>query len=277
MPVLGQYTVAASLMVLVWAIDIATGPELSFSIFYLLPIAFVAWYRDWSTARAAAFLSTLLWLGADVVAGHVYSAPAIQYWNALVRAGFFFIVAFTVSEQRRVVSDAERLARTDGLTGVANSRSFLEIVAYEIARQRRYGHPLSVAFLDCDDFKQVNDLLGHAAGDELLRNIAGAIQGVLRDVDVVARLGGDEFAILLPQTDAQAAATVCQKLRDALHLAPARQAVTFSIGLATYLRPPADAEELIHCADEAMYEAKKIGKNAARQRVIGETRSEEVS
>ncbi|MGQ0813643.1 MAG: GGDEF domain-containing protein [Gemmatimonadota bacterium] len=270
LPATAQYAISFALILLVFVCDVFTGSELAFSIFYLLPIALLAWHRGLPAGIIGVLASGLAWLIADVVTQHVYSNQAIQYWNALVRAGFFLIVAYILTVLRRAVNDQQRLARTDSLTGVANSRWFLEIAAAEVARQRRYARPLSIAFLDCDDFKQVNDRFGHTAGDGLLKRIAACVQDALREVDVVARLGGDEFALLLPETDACAANIVCAKVRDALTTAVAAYDVTFSIGLVTYLVPPVDVEAMIHAADQAMYDAKKTGKNASRHRIVGE-------
>lgn len=264
-----QYAVVVVLIAIVFVLDVLTGYELAFSIFYLGPVSLLAWHRGRRAAFVGVAASGILWLLADRLAGHEYSMPAIQYWNALVRTGFFTIVAYMLTQLRAALEAQQQLARTDALTGVANSRYFMEIASNEIARQKRYGHPLSIAFLDCDDFKDVNDQFGHAAGDDLLRRLAWSVEQTLREVDMVARLGGDEFAILMPESDADAADTVCTKVREALKVATAQYAVTFSMGLVTYLAPPGDVEALLHVADEAMYEAKNAGKDATRHRVIG--------
>lgn len=264
-----QYLIAAFLIAVIFSIDIVTGPEVALSIFYLLPITMMAWHRGWAAARMSVIVSGLAWIGADFLTGNEYQLEITRYWNALVRVGFFVIVAYTLSQLRRTMFEAQRLARTDSLTGAANSRSFLELAAVEVARQQRYGHPLSIAFFDCDNFKEVNDRFGHSAGDDLLQRIAMGVQSVLREVDVVARLGGDEFGILLPESDEKAARTVSDKIREVLRLAVGDYNVTFSIGLVTFLSPPDDVNQMVHTADEAMYEAKNSGKNASRHRVIG--------
>jgi diguanylate cyclase (GGDEF)-like protein len=269
-----QYVIAAALVLLVGVFDAVLDPNLSLSIFYAAPIAILAWHRSWRSARLAIYAATVVWLIADVVSGPAYNHEAYRFWNALVRFAFFFIVGYTVSRLRGAIEEEQRLARTDVLTGAANSRYFLEVAAAEVARQQRYQHPLSLAFLDCDNFKLVNDQHGHAAGDDLLRRIANAIQGCLREVDTVARLGGDEFAILLPESGAHAAEAVCAKVREQLMLAVAEYNVTFSVGLVTYMTAPATVEALVHSADEAMYESKKTGKNSSRHRVITRSLSE---
>lgn len=265
-----QIGLAIAAIVLIWTADVFTGPELSLSIFYALPIVMMGWLRGAKAARVTAWVGGGAWLIADYLAGHQYVVPAAMYWNALVRTGLFIVVGIIVNELRRSLESEQHFARTDSLTGAANSRYFMEACEREVARQIRYPHPLSIAFLDCDNFKQVNDRLGHAAGDQLLRQVAEELRSCLRKVDLVARLGGDEFAFLLPETNAVAAAQVSTKLRDSLTRAGAQYGVTFSLGLVTYLRPPEHAEELIKAADVAMYEAKHGGKDNWRHRVIGE-------
>jgi diguanylate cyclase (GGDEF)-like protein len=269
LPILGQYAIAVVLILAIFSADVWTGPELALSIFYLLPISLLGWQRGGRAAFAAVAVCGGAWLLADILSHHVYAHPAIRYWNALVRIGFFIIVAFILTQLRRALEGQQHLARTDGLTGVTNSRRFVEIAAAEIVRMERYGRPLSIAFLDCDNFKQVNDRQGHAAGDSLLRNIGLRIERSLRRTDVVARLGGDEFAVLMPETAATAASKVCEKLRLALADAVDQSGVTFSMGLVTYLEPPVDVEDMLHRADQAMYEVKQSGKDAVRQRIIG--------
>jgi diguanylate cyclase (GGDEF)-like protein len=260
-----QYAAALILMAIIGAVDAATGYEIQLSILYLIPVAGVAWYRGVRAGRAFAVIAMIVWFVADRWNGHQYSRVAILYWNTAVRGMFFGLFALLLSQLRLAMNKAQRLARTDSLTNVANGRHFLEIATSEIARQQRYGKPLSVAFLDCDNFKDVNDIHGHAAGDDVLRTIADTIQRSLRSVDCVARLGGDEFALLLPETDAKAARVVVDKIREAWRMTSAQNPVTFSIGVVTYLQPPADVDELLHAADDAMYDAKRLGKNSVQQ------------
>jgi diguanylate cyclase (GGDEF)-like protein len=264
-----QQIVAALLIVLIFVVDWLTGPEIALSIFYVIPVALLGWQIGARQATVAAGLCGLAWLAADYLAGQHYSVHAIMYWNAAVRLGLFVIIGQTLAQLRRSVEEEQRIARTDSLTGMANGKAFLEACTYEVARQRRYNHPLSVAFIDCDNFKEVNDQFGHAAGDELLRSIASKLKASLRDVDVIARVGGDEFAVLLPESDELVADAVCTKLRETLTFA-AEYPVTFSLGMVTYYSQPTDAEEVVRNADLAMYEAKKSGKNGSRHRIFGD-------
>jgi diguanylate cyclase (GGDEF)-like protein len=120
--------------------------------------------------------------------------------------------------------------------------------------------------MDVDDFKLINDRLGHSAGDRLLRLVADTIRQNVRGIDVVARLGGDEFAVLMPETDERAAQVVIRRVRRQLLEAARREdwPVTFSAGLVTWIAPPAGVDEMLRAADELMYDAKRHGKNTVR-------------
>jgi diguanylate cyclase (GGDEF)-like protein len=174
-----------------------------------------------------------------------------------------------VEAARRKVEEAlarERiLSRTDSLTGAANRRHFFEMAAHELAVAQRYHNALSLILLDIDHFKRVNDMLGHDAGDEMLKRIAGIVRGHLREADVFARYGGEEFVILLPHTNAQQATVVAERIREdiATHSAIAREGIvmaTISTGVAQLLRDET-IDALIRRADEALYLAKRRGRN----------------
>jgi diguanylate cyclase (GGDEF)-like protein len=155
-------------------------------------------------------------------------------------------------------------ARLDFLTRIANRRAFYEIASTEAARARRYQRPLTLIYIDLDNFKTVNDTLGHDVGDELLIEVAATLRSNLRTTDTVARLGGDEFALLLPETDQGAALLVINKVQEVLLESMRRRnwPVTFSIGLASFPVPPESVEEMVKQADAIMYSVKLKGKNS---------------
>jgi diguanylate cyclase (GGDEF)-like protein len=150
----------------------------------------------------------------------------------------------------------QRAARTDALTGLLNHGAMQVRVREEIARARRDGTPLSFVIIDLDDFKRVNDLRGHQAGDELLRRVASLLQAELRPYDQVARYGGDEFVLLLPGSEETVARAVAERVRDAV--ARARVGAC-SLGVAQW-HEPLDADELLEHADRALLLAKRTGK-----------------
>ena len=248
------------------ALDFYTGPEISFAVFYLLPVTVSAWFAGASVGALIAEASTLSWLSADVMeAKAAYSHLLIPYWNAAVRLGLFLIVTFSVSALKRALT----YARTDYLTGIANGRAFVDLAGHELARARRSARPVTLAYLDVDNFKQVNDRLGHSTGDRLLRLVARMLRANVRATDAVARLGGDEFVILYPETSAEGARTALELLLDTLTRAVRRHRwpVTFSIGAVTFSRMPPNVEAMLNQADEVMYDAKRTGKNRLCQRV----------
>jgi diguanylate cyclase (GGDEF)-like protein len=255
------YALCGLLLAAAFAADVATGPELAWSVFYTVPIAIAAWHLGWTQALLSVALGAAAWLAADTLAGATYVLPAAQYWNTAVRAACFLVVAYMLTLLRYALQHERELARTDWLTGLPNTRSFIESAAHEIARTRRAGTPLTMAYLDLNGFKAVNDTLGHAAGDDLLRRIGRELRRHLRDVDIVARLGGDEFAVLLPDTDGVVAKVAIDRLHAAIRVVAAETnlPVDFSVGSATSSMPP-DADDMLRAADMAMYEAKRQGR-----------------
>lgn len=161
--------------------------------------------------------------------------------------------------------DAMESAMTDGLTGLGNRRALDVSLERNIEQARRYSKPLSVMLCDLDHFKEINDTLGHAAGDEILMLVSERIQEHIRASDLGFRYGGEEFAILLPQTDANCALRAAERLREALTANPMAcedryLTVTASLGVAT-LTPGDTPESLLQTADFALYEAKANGRN----------------
>lgn len=159
-----------------------------------------------------------------------------------------------------------RLALTDPLTKLANRRAFDESLAREVALAVRHNRPLSLLILDIDHFKDVNDTLGHPAGDDVLAAMGLLLAHHGRRGDVVARLGGEEFALILPQTTQDQASVTGERLRAAVAAAPlsVRAPVTVSVGAATLGLPGGDAESLVSAADAALYRAKSAGRNCVR-------------
>lgn len=162
----------------------------------------------------------------------------------------------------------ERLAevsRTDTLTGLPNRRAFLEVSEHELRRSIRSMEPFSIVMVDLDHFKAINDVHGHAAGDELLQAAAARLRSVLRSQDVVARWGGEEFILLLPGTDSLAAVVAAEKARAALEAdvfehEGARERITASFGIASHGYAQS-LERTIALADSALYRAKAAGRN----------------
>ena len=246
-------------------LDYLTGSEISFSIFYLAPIALLTWEAGRGRGLVLSVVAAFVWGIVDVAGGSRYSHPLVPVWNSLVRLGFFSITVWLIAHARHAHAEARTLARQDALTGVANGLAFRELLDREIARLGRTASPLTLAYVDLDRFKHVNDTLGHAAGDDLLRAIGGRLAAVVRSNDAVARLGGDEFAILLPDTDLTAASKVLDRLRSGIQGAIDRvegipEGVGATIGAVVFVQPPSSVDEALHAADQRMYEGKRAGR-----------------
>ena len=152
--------------------------------------------------------------------------------------------------------------RTDNMTGLASRRAFEDALDAELARAIRYGNPFGVLMFDIDKFKAINDTHGHVAGDRAIRGVADACANVVRDTDLLARWGGDEFVLLCPSTGLPGARVLAEKLRRAVAESHPGVAVTVSLGLAQYV-PGDDVSSIMTRADEALYRAKRAGRNCA--------------
>lgn len=245
-------------------IDVLTGYELAFSLFYLLPITLVTWFAGGRIGIVISVVSALSWLVADVISGHPYSHPSIKYWNSTIRVSFFFIVTFLLSALRNAHEHEKEQNRYDNLTQAVNARFFSELLQIEIFRSQRNKQPFSVVYVDLDNFKSVNDNFGHSVGDMVLSTIVKHAKSQLRKVDVIARLGGDEFAFLLPETDHAEAQVAVSKIQISLLGLMVRNnwPVTFSIGVVTCINSAQTPDELIKQADDLMYSVKNNGKNS---------------
>ena len=161
--------------------------------------------------------------------------------------------------------EVKSLAIRDGLTGVYNYRYFHEVLTHQLEVSRRYGWPLSLLFLDIDNFKSINDTRGHPEGDLVLKTLAGLLQSRVRHADMICRYGGEEFVVLVPQSSKPQAFHLAERLREQIAASPIALSqgeihITVSIGVAT-LEPDMSGEDLVKTADDAMYHAKQSGKN----------------
>ncbi|MDB5888494.1 MAG: hypothetical protein JWM03_1366 [Rhodocyclales bacterium] len=247
----------------VGGLDYASGTYISLSILYCLPVSLAAWRLGRNAGIAMGVLSAVALVLLNPRSEPVGAPSLIMLWNFLIVSCLFGLIALLVSRITELLQKERMLARTDFLTGVCNRLAFMKEVDQEILRALRHGQSLSLIYIDLDDFKVVNDRLGHHEGDRLLQAVGRALLQTVRGIDSVARLGGDEFVVLLPNANSDAAAIVAPRLRQAL-LTRMREdlwPVTFSIGVLTCPIPPGSAEQLIHRADELMYRAKQGGKD----------------
>jgi diguanylate cyclase (GGDEF)-like protein len=254
------------LVIILGIIDYFSGYELNLSLFYLIPIFIVAWYTNGQMGLVFSFASTVVVFLANYFAGQTYSNPTIFVWNTVLHLGFYLVVAWLVATVKRTSTDNLELARTDYVTGAVSVRYFYELAQIEIKRSQRYRHPITMAYIDLDNFKTVNDRLGHSTGDRVLRAVTDDIRRQVRNTDTLARLGGDEFALLLPETDDEAAKTVLNKIHASLVDEMLRNGwmVTFSMGVVTFKEVPKTVDEMVKMADNVMYSVKAAGKNGVK-------------
>ena len=264
-------------LALVGFLDYLTGPWLSFALLYVAPVLAAAWWLGRAQALAAGATAGVAWFVAEAW-NHRGEPTRDLLWNSGSRLVMLIAMGLMVvriradrarlqAANRRLadlLDGAERLARTDPLTGLPNRRAFLERLTDELARSKRSGGAICVAYLDIDNFKRLNDRDGHADGDQFLKDVGHAIRDTVRSTDVAARLGGDEFAVLLidskPGTTEQLAHRLLQRLRTLGDRHPGL-GLGASIGMALFDKPPERAEEILQRADAAMYQAKSAGKH----------------
>ena len=265
---LGWTSLAAVLLILISVADYLSGPDISVALFYLIAVALVAWKtRELRLTVVTGVVSAAAWLGAE---WFTLGAPThgILLWNAATRLLILITIGVLISRLRKSLDAEHSMARTDFLTGALNARAFFEKAEIEIARARRYGRPLTVAYLDLDDFKSINDRFGHSHGDTVLQLVAATLMKNLRQTDSVSRLGGDEFVLLLPEIGYDQATGALSKLQQVVCQAMQKEdcSATFSMGAAAFDVPARNVDSLLKVADTIMYEAKVQGKNCIRIR-----------
>lgn len=259
-----MYLAVSLIMVaLIGFLDHMTGFELSFSIFYVIPVAIAAWNLGYFYSTVISLIAGTVWIIVDISSGHRYSFYLIPFWNGFVRLLFFLIISYLLTGMKENVNTLKRLSDTDSLTGIDNGRGFEKRFIKALVEAERKKQYLSIAYLDLDNFKFVNDKFGHSTGDKLLYQVANCIKGCLREADIVARMGGDEFIALLTSTDYETSDAVIKRIRDQVSLMMKENGwpVTFSAGMITFKAEDIKADDVIHSADELMYEVKNSTKN----------------
>ena len=261
----GTTAIAAAIVVSVAAADVYTGPGVDVTLLYLAPIGFGTFFAGLGPGIGLALLAAVCGVESSRLSGENL-APPVLTWNAAQQLGVFLLLSVVLDAFKKRLLHEQQAARTDPLTSLSNRRAFVEAAWLELERGRRHGRPLSLLYIDCDDFKLVNDRRGHVAGDAVLLSVGSTLRQAVRGLDTVARLGGDEFGVLLPEVDRAGAIALAERLRLQLREALAGRGddVTFSIGVATFVRPPASVDEMILRADELMYQAKRSGKDRWR-------------
>ncbi|MDP2316233.1 MAG: GGDEF domain-containing protein [Pseudomonadota bacterium] len=249
-----------------FAADLALRPSLA--TVYLVPVAAASWYGGPALGLATAGIASVAGATAggfgDELLGRVVM-PTLLHVSA----------AWLVGSLHSAYAHERALARTDPVTSAPNRRAFEEHARALLRRHVRSGRPFTAACLDVDGFKGINDRMGHAEGDRVLRAVAETLTRSVRAADLVARYGGDEFALLLPDTDERGASLLLARLRGELYDAMAQHGwpVTFSVGAVTFRALPRNERDLMQIVDARMYEAKKGGKDQLIHEIRGTSKS----
>lgn len=225
--------------------------------------------RDLDTLYASAKKSELLeegihaeeWLDAVGGARRYLSCDAVPIYNHNKELVAVIETLHDLTERKKMEEALTRLATTDTLTGIYNRGKIEESLHQEMARAARYGSPLTILLFDLDEFKKINDSLGHSIGDQVLKEVAATVGKQIRETDMLGRWGGEEFMVLCPGIVAQDAVAIAEKLRQRVEELPI--GVTISCGIAGCL-PGESMDGLINRADKALYAAKHSGRNLVR-------------
>ena len=245
--------------------DYIVLPDISLSICYLIPIAFITKHLDKRAGIFLSFLSAFCWdLAEDV--GKARLGLVLLLWNTFVRLTAFLTIVYLLSTVIDAYKRERNLAQIDSLTKIYNRRYFLEALQNETKRAIRTQRCLTIVYFDIDNFKQVNDRLGHAQGDRLLYLVAQGVNQSIRATDIFARLGGDEFALILPETIYQTAQLILQRIHEQLNKVAQENAfeVSFSIGAVTFKKVPDSIDKMLEKVDYLMYQVKNSGKNGIK-------------
>lgn len=250
--------VAASLII-AGAIDFITGKEVRVLALYFLPLLLAGWNLGFTGATLASVLATLVWLWALKETGTHFHASYVWFVNALTEGSGFLIVSILVAKLREAFDYEATLSRTDQLTGLFNRRAMVELVTREISVAKRHSRAASMVCIDLNDFKSANDRFGHQRGDDLLRQCSQILRRCLRASDTVARVGGDEFVVFLPETHAQQASLLVDRIRAAIDETPDFKSAGVTVSVGTFTEAPvtSDMDSMLRAADALMYKAKR--------------------
>ncbi|MBA3456651.1 MAG: GGDEF domain-containing protein [Deltaproteobacteria bacterium] len=254
---------------LIALIDYATGVDVRVFPLYFFVIAAAAWKGSRNAAIAMAVLSAMSWGVANMMVHERAISEYVWAINIIAQLSAFVLVAVLISTVRRQLTLEQDRSRTDPLTGLLNTRGFLDRAEFLFAIARRTGCAVTLAYIDLDNFKTVNDQHGHQAGDAALQVAVEVLRSTLRESDVVGRLGGDEFGALLLDATKMDAEQVLERVRAQLAVAMNGRdwPITASVGAITFGSAPASLDHALRAADQVMYSVKRAGKNRVRVEV----------
>ncbi|WP_020677922.1 GGDEF domain-containing protein [Geopsychrobacter electrodiphilus] len=250
-------------------LDYLTG-DFDFVLFYVIPIFLATWFIGKWAGITTSILSCTTSFGINLPSILAKTSPINMVWDFALDMTFFLFLTFLFRMLWHKFDEVNKLALRDHLTHALNRRSLDEVAEYQFLASKRHHRPFSVAFFDLDNFKMVNDQLGHNIGDRLLCRVVDVMTTLIRGTDLVARLGGDEFVVVCPESDETQSQKVIERLRRALLEAMKKEGwpVTFSIGLVTDYGVTSSWDEILQRADLLMYRVKSAKKDGILHEVI---------
>ena len=257
------------LTLVVYWVNAVTPGAARLGILYIIPVLLVTWTEGLAWGILFAVVTTGF---REAIAWVQMPADTPMLWRIVTALAYLAVLGVAMAglqTLRRREAQMARLIIQDPLTNVLNARAFAERLGQELDRNRRYPRPLALMYMDLDNFKVINDTHGHQTGDAVLKLVADAMRTSVRQADIVGRLGGDEFAVIMPETDAHLADAAAKRLVVGLrNVFKGTPNVTASIGVVSCTATEASTDDLLRRADQAMYDAKKSGKDRVVQVAI---------
>jgi diguanylate cyclase (GGDEF)-like protein len=257
----------------VGALDYFTGSDVHVVSLYFIPLALAGRRLGRTGAAISSLLSTIIWLAMLYANGVRYPHSYIWLVNFLTQGAGFLTLAMLVALLSETLRKEQANSRTDPLTGLRNRLAFFEQAGMALSLCNRNARPVALAYIDLDNFKNVNDTLGHARGDALLQKCGAIIAESLRATDIASRIGGDEFVVFLPETSAENAVALMERVLRTLETCAdfQRADVTATIGIVAQVAARSGLEQLLQSADAQMYSAKKDGKNRISMQCLSDS------
>jgi diguanylate cyclase (GGDEF)-like protein len=255
--------IGVALSIVIFYVDyIILGPEVTFTLLYLFPIVAVAWVSGFRPGVFVATLSIIEW---GYIKFHNFQSPEISLFmlNIISKFVVFIFVIFIITQLKARIKKEKLFATHDHLTGVLNRKGFYEILEIEVYRAKRNRTSLGLAYCDIDNFKEVNDSLGHDAGDDVLIQFSKMVTSEIRKTDIFARIGGDEFVILFQDIDLRESKSIVRKIMNEFAKISERKEwpTTLSIGIGVFRSRHLDIKKMMTATDTLMYNVKKGTKN----------------
>jgi diguanylate cyclase (GGDEF)-like protein len=233
-------------------IDYLTPEDYSLYIFLAIPVGILTWFFGRKSGIISSIAVTLIHFSSHILEGGLRKMIFFHIWNAAAEILALITIVLILFELKKSLVRETTLARVDHLTGVFNYRAFSELGEYEMNKAARTAQPISVAYIDIDSFKTLNDTRGHNAGNDMLKLLVTLIKSNVRSFDTLARLGGDEFGLLLPAADQNTAGAILRRINESINSnAEVKNAgITLSIGSVTCERPACSFAAMLEDADK---------------------------